>query len=329
MATDFVDPLDQFVIKNILIVSDDEVTVGRISLFAAQVKGSHSGQRIETATVDTLRKARAYIKNNHINILFLDPAVDTARSVLNFVKDIRTAFKRIVWVVFGSKVWWEQNKKLIQGHAWGKRFSKYYWLSKKDLSGDDAYKNFVFALTSCHWDFVLQLLSDAADHIISEDVGRTMTPDQVKKFIEKGMAPLQSLSRHQGKRTGDAFVSMMQSGAYPAQYTVAIQQPLKAANYNSFFAGDARMDGQVPEEIFSKIRNCSLFVADLTELRHSVLIEIGYAMALGVPRILVRHHDLKDKDLPFLIQGVQIPTYVNVESLKDLVGRELERLNKN
>jgi len=328
MTVKFEDPLDKFIVKHLLIVSADDAATARISLFAAQLKGSH-GDQIVAANVDTIRRARDYVKANpSLNIILIDPSVASARSVLNFVKEIRENQKHIVWVVLGAKIWWEQNKKILQKHPWGRRFSKYYRLPKKDISGEQAYRNFVFVLTACHWDFVLQLISDAAGRI-QQDASVFMTPEQVKKFIEKGMAPLQSLSKEQSRKNRDAFVSMPQSAPFPAQYKMAIEQPLRAAGYNPVFMGDAQVSGQIHDEIFSRIRGCSLFIADVTNMRHSVLIEIGYALAMDIPRIVMRSEEVKDGDLPFLLQGIQIARYVTFEGLKDHLTRELRNLDKS
>jgi len=79
--------------------------------------------------------------------------------------------------------------------------------------------------------------------------------------------------------------------------------------------------GDIIEEIRLGIKNASLVVADLTDLRPNVFLEVGYAWGSGIPVVLVAK---KGTQLPFDVSTHRCIFYGSFERLKE----ELKRLIK-
>ncbi len=72
---------------------------------------------------------------------------------------------------------------------------------------------------------------------------------------------------------------------------------------------------QVFDEVFRELSTCDCVVVILNsnEKSEGMLIEIGYAIAKGIPIVLAKHTDVKQTYLPQLI-----PTMITWSSLDDL-----------
>lgn len=73
-----------------------------------------------------------------------------------------------------------------------------------------------------------------------------------------------------------------------------------------FRLDEARPAGRITDRLLQELRTASLCVADLTGNRPNVMWEVGFAMALGCPTIIVTQ---SLKDLPFDIRDMQSLEY--------------------
>ena len=197
----FDDPLDQYVIRHFLIVSKDNDAASRLAGFGARLEAKAEPTEmnlIKYAHLTTLSEAKRYIEDKKPNIIFLYPDFASSKELLKFVEMDRELFEKapalhpfIVWVVFCDPIWWRHTKEIVDNHPFGARFRKYYEL-KKNGPDRELFRDFTRVLTRCHFDFVLQMLADAVRRI-KDKTAAGMTEEQIEKFIEKGMRPLQSL----------------------------------------------------------------------------------------------------------------------------------------
>lgn len=70
-------------------------------------------------------------------------------------------------------------------------------------------------------------------------------------------------------------------------------------------------------DIYNKIEECSIFIADITEANANVMFELGLARSMKKPIILVREKD----------KGVEVPSDIRNDLYYDFSGtRGLEEL---
>ena len=86
----------------------------------------------------------------------------------------------------------------------------------------------------------------------------------------------------------------------------AIESSTTIQNGRCFRLDDARPAGRITDRLLSELRAASFCVADLTGSKPNVMWELGFAMALGKPTIVVTQSLL---DLPFDIKDMQSIEY--------------------
>lgn len=321
MTQGFEDPLDRYVVKNLLIVGADKPSVNRLVGILSSQRGLGSGGVVDQ-TVETLDAATRSIEAVHPNIVVIDPGVANITDVLSFVENHRKSHGNIVWIVYADRDWWHVNRPKLECGIFGKRFLEYYSLPKSSVPAE-LERQFIILLTLCHRDFVLQLLAEAATDIETDDPG-TMSRQQITKFVDKAISPLVSLLTSPQRRSNEAFVSMAFNPAQRALYDRAIRPPLEKAGFQPVMMADERPMGPIPVEILSRIASCSLFIADLTGQRPNVLIEVGAALNSGVRMILLLASSIREEHLPFIIRTHPIYSYNSPDELIMILERHIE-----
>jgi len=85
-----------------------------------------------------------------------------------------------------------------------------------------------------------------------------------------------------------------------------IESSTMTQNGRCFRLDDARPAGRITDRLLSELRAATLCVADLTGNKPNVMWELGFAMALGKPTIVVTQ---TLDDLPFDIKDMQSIEY--------------------
>ena len=88
-----------------------------------------------------------------------------------------------------------------------------------------------------------------------------------------------------------AFVIMSFRPELNDFYDRAISPALITVGLKSFRVDREEFDGTINEAILDKLRTCRIVVADLTDERPNCYFELGYAMALGKPYIVLARDD--------------------------------------
>src|SRR5260370_7041225 len=86
----------------------------------------------------------------------------------------------------------------------------------------------------------------------------------------------------------------------------AVQRAISAKESRCFRLDEARPAGRITERLLKELQSASFCVADLTGNRPNVMWEVGYAMALCKPIIIVTQ---KLEELPFDIRDMQSLQY--------------------
>jgi nucleoside 2-deoxyribosyltransferase len=101
----------------------------------------------------------------------------------------------------------------------------------------------------------------------------------------------------------------------------SVEGALAAQQLRCFRLDEARPAGRITDRLLGEIQAASLCVADLSGLKPNIMWEVGYAMALGKPTIIVT----QDKgDLPFDLKDMQSIQY-DRNHLSETLGRSLKR----
>lgn len=90
-----------------------------------------------------------------------------------------------------------------------------------------------------------------------------------------------------------------------------------------FRLDENRPAGRITDRLVREIRGASLCIADLTGTRPNVMWEVGFAMALGCPTVIVTQGAVAE--LPFDIQGMQSIQYVRTQ-LSATLSRPLTKV---
>jgi hypothetical protein len=68
----------------------------------------------------------------------------------------------------------------------------------------------------------------------------------------------------------------------------------------------------IPVAVLGDIAQSSLFIADITEHRPDVMIELGAAFMIKMPVILVARRDPQNElQLPFMVRNIRVLRYVS------------------
>src|SRR4051812_9507264 len=82
----------------------------------------------------------------------------------------------------------------------------------------------------------------------------------------------------------------------------SVEGALDGRPLNCFRLDEARPAGRITDRLLQEIQTASLCVADLSGSRPNIMWEVGYAMALGKPTIIVTQDE---GGLPFDIHDMQ------------------------
>lgn len=97
----------------------------------------------------------------------------------------------------------------------------------------------------------------------------------------------------------------------------AVESVASARNSRCVRLDDERPAGRITDRILETLRSCDLCIADITGARPNVMWELGYAMALGKPAIIVAQDPAP---LPFDIHDMQKVKYTRDRLLVSLTS---------
>jgi hypothetical protein len=86
----------------------------------------------------------------------------------------------------------------------------------------------------------------------------------------------------------------------------AVESATAASSGRCFRLDEARPAGRITDRLFGELRSATFCVADITGTKPNVMWELGFAMALGKPAIVVTQNL---EDLPFDIRDMQTIEY--------------------
>lgn len=86
----------------------------------------------------------------------------------------------------------------------------------------------------------------------------------------------------------------------------SVESTSKEGKHRCFRLDESRPAGRITDRLLAELRSASLCIADLTGTRPNVMWEIGFAMALAKPTILITQNI---DDLPFDIKDMQTISY--------------------
>lgn len=103
-----------------------------------------------------------------------------------------------------------------------------------------------------------------------------------------------------------AFVVMQFSGEYEDVYQDVVKEVCKAYEVTALRADDVAGPGLIIADIVREIATSQLIIADITPANANVYFEVGYALALGKPTVLLAQ---KGTALPFDVAGFRALFY--------------------
>jgi len=124
-----------------------------------------------------------------------------------------------------------------------------------------------------------------------------------------------------------AFVVMQFGGGYNDLYDDVVKEVCKSYKVNVLRADEVSGPGLIISDIVREIHASQLIIADITPNNSNVFFEVGYALALGKPTILLAQ---KDTDLPFDVAGFRVLFYEDTiggkKKLEDGMRRHLDAI---
>jgi hypothetical protein len=119
-----------------------------------------------------------------------------------------------------------------------------------------------------------------------------------------------------------AFVVMQFSTEYEDLYKHVVKEICKDYEVKVLRADEVSGPGLVIGDIVREISGSQLIIADITPVNANVYFEVGYAMALGKPTILLAKKDTK---LPFDVAGFRVLFYEDTIGGKNRLEDGLRR----
>ena len=92
----------------------------------------------------------------------------------------------------------------------------------------------------------------------------------------------------------------------------AVVKAAAAQGFECDVTGDRRLAGNVMDQVWQGIRRAEFVVADITGFNPNVMIEVGFAVSLGKPVLIIS----QDKEMPFDVRAWRRHVY----DRKDLKG---------
>ena len=122
----------------------------------------------------------------------------------------------------------------------------------------------------------------------------------------------------------NCFVIMPFAREFDDVYThikMSVESAIASQPVRCFRLDESRPAGRITDRLLEEIRASTLCVADLSGLKPNIMWEVGYAMALGKPAIIVTQDE---GELPFDIKDMHSIRY-NRNYLSDTLGAHLKR----
>jgi hypothetical protein len=119
-----------------------------------------------------------------------------------------------------------------------------------------------------------------------------------------------------------AFIVMQFSGEYEDMYRDVVKEVLKNYEVNSIRADEVAGPGLIIKDIVRELTTSQLVVAEITPVNANVFFEVGYALALGTPTILLARAGTK---LPFDVAGFRVLFYDDTIGGKKRLEEGLKR----
>lgn len=103
-----------------------------------------------------------------------------------------------------------------------------------------------------------------------------------------------------------AFVVMQFGGQYDEVYQDVVKEVCKTYEVNTLRADEVSGPGLIVGDIVREIHGAQLIIADITPVNANVYFEVGYALALGKPTLLLAQ---RGTPLPFDVAGFRVLFY--------------------
>ena len=145
----------------------------------------------------------------------------------------------------------------------------------------------------------------------------------IKELIEKITQGVEECNkrRNQSLAQGAAFVLMPFSKKFDEIYTFGIKEPLISLGLKCERADEIQFTGDILSQVYKRIRESRVIVADMTGRNPNVFYEVGFAHALGKETVLLTR---SSADIPFDLRGINHIVYKgNIVNLRDIL---LERV---
>jgi hypothetical protein len=107
-----------------------------------------------------------------------------------------------------------------------------------------------------------------------------------------------------------------------ATIKASVESASQAPPLRCFRLDESRPAGRITERLLQELKSASLCIADLTGSKPNVMWEVGYAMALGKPTILITQGE---GDIPFDIRDMETLRYER-SHLSETLGKPLKRV---
>lgn len=120
------------------------------------------------------------------------------------------------------------------------------------------------------------------------------------------------------------FVAMPFADKYEDEYHIGFTEAAHPNNYICECLKYEKYTGDVVREIERRIRSAKGIIALLNDRNPNVFLEIGYAMALSKPLILVAK---EGEPIPFDIRNLRRITYSGIRELRTLMTDEIRELS--
>jgi hypothetical protein len=108
-----------------------------------------------------------------------------------------------------------------------------------------------------------------------------------------------------------AFVVMQFSDPYNDVHGQVIKKICSEFEIEDIRADEIYGPGSVIEDIVAGIATSRLVIADISTPNPNVFFEVGYALALNIPIILMAQKNVENKSLPFDVSGFRVLFYEN------------------
>jgi hypothetical protein len=168
-------------------------------------------------------------------------------------------------------------------------------------------------------DFLGALVTLAIDGVTvaSAEVTSPLGKPRPVGLFCKGRAPIHIFNFSVTAVKPKAFVIMQFGGQFDSVYDDVVKEVFKSYEVNVLRADEVSGPGLVIGDIVREISTSQLVIADITPVNANVYFEVGYALALGKPTILLAQ---KGTALPFDVAGFRVLFY------EDTIGgkRKLE-----